>query len=122
MEIGYLFLRCGNCPHDRGTQPCRESITLFGSPQALFWSPYSRSGDTPSVRHCSLTPLHALMQGGGVPRDLAQSQPSRWGRRGDRRGRIVVEAGIPLGYNTLVAMPFRPAQGRRVAEVIGNWR
>jgi hypothetical protein len=21
MEIGYLFLRCGNCPHDRGTRP-----------------------------------------------------------------------------------------------------
>jgi hypothetical protein len=21
MEIGYLFLRCGNCPHDRGTPP-----------------------------------------------------------------------------------------------------
>ena len=33
MEIGYLFLRCGNCPHDRGTPPSRFVLGIHWGPR-----------------------------------------------------------------------------------------
>jgi DDE superfamily endonuclease len=36
MEIGYLFLRCGNCPHDRGTRPTMWGCCLEANDHEHF--------------------------------------------------------------------------------------